>query len=159
DPDYLKKERAELRRQPLRFDYMGLGLLALVMSSWEVLLSKGQEWDWLGDPFWRVQGLMILFALGLAFLVFRAMRISSPVVNFRVLGERNLAISCVLMFSAYALLYAAATSLPGLLQSLFGYDAYHSGLVTSPAGLSSIGAMVVVGFLLGRGADARWLIA
>ena len=30
DPDYLKQERAELRRRPLNFDYIGLGLLALI---------------------------------------------------------------------------------------------------------------------------------
>src|SRR5438309_11470096 len=76
DPDYLKKERAELRRQPLNFDYIGLGLLALVMSSWEIMLSKGQEWDWLGDAFWRIQTLMILFVLGLGLLIFREMRIA-----------------------------------------------------------------------------------
>src|SRR5437762_4781185 len=35
DPDYLKQERAELRRRPLNFDYIGLGLLILIMSSWE----------------------------------------------------------------------------------------------------------------------------
>ncbi len=28
------------------------------MVCWEVLLSKGQEWDWFGDPFWRVQTLL-----------------------------------------------------------------------------------------------------
>src|SRR5262245_33308822 len=61
DPDYLKKEKAELRSRPLNFDYLGLGLLVLVMSSWEVLLSKGQEWDWMSDPFWRVQVLTVLF--------------------------------------------------------------------------------------------------
>ena len=65
DPDYLKQERAELRRRPLNFDYIGLGLLALIMSSWEVMLSKGQEWDWYNDPFWRVQTLFVLFVLGL----------------------------------------------------------------------------------------------
>src|SRR5438309_1108784 len=54
DPDYLKQQRAELRRRPLNFDYIGVGLLALVMSCWEIALSKGQEWDWTGDPFWRV---------------------------------------------------------------------------------------------------------
>ena len=70
DPDYLKKQRAELRRQPLNFDYIGLGLLVLIMSSWEVMLSKGQEWDWYNDPFWRVQTLFIVFVLGLASLVF-----------------------------------------------------------------------------------------
>src|SRR3974377_2244021 len=43
DPDYLKQERAELRRRPLNFDYIGLGLLALIMSCWEVMLSKRSE--------------------------------------------------------------------------------------------------------------------
>ena len=41
-----------------RFDTLGLCLLSVTMVSWEVLLSKGQEWDWLGDPFWRVQTLL-----------------------------------------------------------------------------------------------------
>src|SRR2546421_4401716 len=80
DPDYLKQERAKLRGRPLNFDYIGLGLLALAMSSWEILLSKGQEWDWVGDPFWRMQTLMTLFVLGLAFLIFRGMRIKNPIV-------------------------------------------------------------------------------
>ena len=64
DPAYLKEERAKLKKRPLNFDDIGLGLLALVMATWEVMLSKGQEWDWLGDPFWRVQTLLILFVLG-----------------------------------------------------------------------------------------------
>src|SRR5438876_6005252 len=82
DPDYLKAERAELRRRPLNFDYIGLGLLALAMACWEIMLSKGQEWDWLGDPFWRVQTLVVLFVLGIGSLVVRELRIANPVVNF-----------------------------------------------------------------------------
>jgi DHA2 family multidrug resistance protein len=81
------------------------------------------------------------------------------VVNFRPLGERNLAASCIIIFCAFGVLYAASTSLPGLLQSLFGYDAYVSGLVQSPAGIFSVMMLLVVGRLLGRGTDARWLIA
>ena len=34
-----------------------------------------------------------------------------------------------------------------------------SGLVMSPSGVSSLAAMVLVGVLMGRGADARWLVA
>jgi MFS transporter, DHA2 family, multidrug resistance protein len=64
DPDYLVKQRLELRKQPLRFDSLGLSLLVIVMVSWEVMLSKGQQWDWLGDPFWRVQTLAIPFHRG-----------------------------------------------------------------------------------------------
>jgi DHA2 family multidrug resistance protein len=49
--------------------------------------------------------------------------------------------------------------LPALLEALFGYDAFHAGLVLSPAGVFTILAIAVVGALLGRGVDARWPIA
>jgi DHA2 family multidrug resistance protein len=159
DPDYLVSERQNLRRQPFHFDGIGLSLLVIVMVCWEVMLSKGQEWDWLNDPFWRVQTLAICFTAGLAALIFWELRQRNPVVNFRPLGERNFAACCIIIFSAYLALYAASTSLPGLLQSLFGYDALSAGLVMSPAGIFAVMAMPIVGGLLGRGTDARWLIA
>jgi DHA2 family multidrug resistance protein len=159
DPDYLVEERQELRKRPFSFDSIGLSLLVIVVVCWEVVLSKGQEWDWLGDPFWRVQTLMGLFAVGLIALIVWELRHRNPVVNFRPLRERNFATCCVIIFFAFAVLYGASTSLPGLLQSLFGYDALRAGLVMSPAGLFALLAMPVIGFLLGRQTDARWLLA
>jgi DHA2 family multidrug resistance protein len=159
DPGYLKREVAELRKKALNFDYIGLGLLALLMSCWEIMLSKGQEWDWLGDPFGRVQTLLVVQVVCLGLLIWREMRIESPIINFRVLGERNFALACVIMFCAFLVLYGASIALPGMLQSLFGYDALRAGLVMSPSGASSLAAMVLVGALMARGWDARWLIA
>jgi DHA2 family multidrug resistance protein len=158
DPPYLRAQRAELRRQPLAFDYIGLGLLALAMACWEIMISKGQEWDWLQDPFWRVQTLLVLFLGGLGGLVFWELRTLHPVINFRPLTERNFAASCIIISCAFGVLYGASTTLPALLQSLFGYDAYVSGLVLSPAGVFSVGVLLVVGTALGRGYDARWII-
>jgi DHA2 family multidrug resistance protein len=158
DPDYLVAQRQELKRRPFQFDSIGLSLL-IVMVCWEVMLSKGQEWDWLGDPLWRVQTLVAFVVVGGVALVGWELRHRSPVVNFRPLRERNFTGCCVIIFCAYAALYAASTSLPGLLQSLFGYDALSAGLVMSPAGLFAVLAMPIVGRLLGRGLDARWLIA
>jgi len=85
DPAYLKQERAELRRKPLNFDYLGVGLLALFIACWEITLSKGQEWDWLGDAFGRIQTLGVLLVLSLGALIYWEMRSSNPVINFRVL--------------------------------------------------------------------------
>jgi MFS transporter, DHA2 family, multidrug resistance protein len=59
---------------------------------------------------------------------------------------------------AYAVLYGASTSLPGLLQSLFGYNALQAGLVMSPAGFFAVLTMPVVARVLGRQTDARWVI-
>lgn len=158
DPDYLKQERDQLLKKPLNFDYIGLALLALVMSAWEVLITKGQEWDWLWDPFGKVQTLLLIFVLGGVSLVVWEMRRDNPVVNFRPLGERNFWVCCLIIFCAYSVLYGVSTSLPGLLQSLFGYDAFRSGLVMSPSGIASVSMLLVCGALLGRGTDARWLI-
>src|SRR5208282_5679236 len=96
---------------------------------------------------------------GAAGLVFWETRHPSPIVNFRPLRDRNLAISCIIIFCAFGVLYGSSTLLPSLLESLFGYDAFHAGLVLSPAGVFTILAIIVVGVLLSRGFDARWLIA
>lgn len=158
DPPYLREQRAELRQKPFSFDSIGLLLLVVVMVSWEVTLSKGQEWDWLSDPFWRVQTLAALFVAGLSGLIVWELRHPGPLVNFRPLRERNFAACCAIIFCAYAVLYASSTSLPALLQSLFGYDALNAGLVMSPAGFFAVAAMPLVGRMLGRGTDARWVI-
>ncbi|MBV9559508.1 MAG: DHA2 family efflux MFS transporter permease subunit, partial [Bradyrhizobium sp.] len=159
DPEYFRNQRAELRKRPLNFDSIGLGLLVITLVCWEVLLSKGQEWDWLGDPFGRVQTLAILMFVGAICLVIWETRHASPIVNFRPLRDRNFAISCIVIFCSFGVLYGSSTLLPALLESLFGYDAFHAGLVLSPAGVFTILAIVVVGALIGRGVDARWLIA
>ena len=159
DPPYLKALSVEARKQHRPFDTLGLTLLAVTMTSWEVLLSKGQEWDWFGDPFLRVQTLAVLFVLGLGGLIVRETRYDNPLINFRTLKDRNFLICCVIIFCAFATLYANTVSLPALLQSLFGYDATTSGLVLSPAGVFAIIMLAIVGRLLGRGVDARYLIA
>jgi MFS transporter, DHA2 family, multidrug resistance protein len=159
DPEYLQAERARDRSRHQAFDTMGLGLLAVTMVSWEILLSKGQEWDWMGDPFYRVQSLLALFVVGLCALIARELRFANPLINLRTLKDRNFRACCIIIFAAYGLLYANTVTLPELLQSLFGYDATTSGLVLSPAGLFSIIVLLFVSRLLSRGVDARRLMA
>jgi DHA2 family multidrug resistance protein len=158
DPAYLTAEREKQRRQPSRFDTIGLSLLVITVVSWEVMLSKGEEWNWLGDPFWRVQTLAILFALAITGLVIWEMHHRDPVVNFRPLLERNFSACCLIIFCAFGVLYGSSTLLPALLQSLFGYNALQAGLVLSPAGIFSVLTLPIVGFVLGRQTDARWVI-
>jgi DHA2 family multidrug resistance protein len=158
DPEYLRAQRAEARKNPVRFDTIGLGLLVLVMVSWEVILSKGQEWDWFGDAFYRVQFLTAIIVVGLVGLFVWELRHPHPLVDFRPLADRNFAVGSVLIALAFAVLYGQTVSLPGMLQTLFGYDATHSGLVLSPAGVAAVLLLPVVAVLLGKGVDARWLV-
>jgi len=162
DPRYLKAERAAAKASSAagrRFDFAGLCLLSVTMVCWEVMLSKGQEWDWLGDPFLRVQTLLILFVTCGLGLVWREMRIRDPLINFRTLADRNFRTCCIVIFCAFGVLYANTTTLPALLQSLFGYDATTSGLVLSPAGIFAVIMLLIIGRLISRGVDARYLMS
>jgi MFS transporter, DHA2 family, multidrug resistance protein len=159
DPEYMEVERAKNRAQGQPFDTLGLCLLVVTMVCWEVMLSKGEQWDWLGDPFYRVQTLVMGFVLGLSGLIYRELRLPSPLIPLRALRDRNFATCCIVIFCAYGILYANTISLPALLQSLFGYDATTSGLVLSPSGIFAVLMMVVIGAALARGFDARYLMA
>jgi DHA2 family multidrug resistance protein len=159
DPDYLTQARKRARSEHQPFDTFGLILLSITMICWEVILSKGQEWDWFGDPFYRIQALSAIFAVCLSGLIVRELRIKNPLIEFRTLLDRNFRACCIIIACAFAVLYANTTSLPGLLQSLFGYDATTSGLVLSPAGFFAVIVLFVVGALLTRGVDARYLMA
>ncbi len=105
-----------------------------------------------------MQTLLVLFVGGLAFLIFHELRSANPIINFRCLKERNLSLSCIIMFFAFAVVYCSCIALPSLLQGLFGYDALRSGMSMSPSGVSSMAAMIIAGALLGRQFDARWLV-
>src|SRR5262249_5319247 len=102
--DYLKAQRGEVHRVGRPFDTAGLVLLALAMVSWEVLLSKGQEWDWFGDPFYRVQTLAAIFIVALGALIRRALRITAPLINFRTLPVRYFRPCWVILCSAFGVL-------------------------------------------------------
>src|SRR5262245_39806873 len=158
DPDYLKTQTIDARKARRPFDTLGLTLLALTKVSWEVLLSKGQEWDWFGDPFLRIQTLALLFVAGLIGLIVRETHHTNPLINFQTLKDRNFRFCCILIFCAFGILYANTVSLPALLQSLFGYDATTSGLVLSPSGVASVMLLFMVVLLLVRGMDASYLM-
>ncbi len=159
DPEYLKKERANSVASHSTSTTSACRCSCSSMCSWEIMLSKGREWDWLADPFGRLQTLLLLFVVGTVLLIVREMRTSHPIIDFRCLGERNFAVCCIIFFCAFAVMYCASMALPKLLQSLFGYDALVSGLAMSPSGITSMAAMVLAGILLSRQFDARWLMA
>ena len=65
-----------------------------------MMLSKGQQWDWLGDVFWRVQTLVVLVRVGGLVLLDRPRDCGSanPWSTFGRWRERNFAVCCIIIF-------------------------------------------------------------
>jgi MFS transporter, DHA2 family, multidrug resistance protein len=151
DPHYL--ERKTWGR--FRMDYAGLGLIAAGLGFLEVFLDEGQREDWFASHLMVVSCAIACAALVAA--VLWELYHSEPVVNLRLLRDRNFAMATSTMFVLGFVLYASTMLLPVFLQTLMGYDALHSGLVLSPGGFAVILLMPLVGALLSK-LEARWLV-
>lgn len=149
DPPYIRSQR------PGRIDYIGFGLMALGLAALQIVLDKGQEEDWLSSPF--ITKAIIIAIVGLVAFVVWELRTKEPIVNLRVLGNRNFAVGVVLITAMGVVLYGTIALLPLFLQTLMGYPALQSGLAVSPRGIGAVVSMIVVGRLVGR-VDGRYLV-
>jgi DHA2 family multidrug resistance protein len=150
DPPYL---RGGARR---RIDYLGFGLMALWLATLQIVLDKGQEVDWFAAPWLRA--LTAVSVLGMVGFVVRELRTPDPIVQLRILRDRNFAVGLLLITVMGAVLYASISLLPLFLQTLMGYPSLQSGLAVSPRGLGALASMLIVGRLVAR-VDGRWLVA
>jgi DHA2 family multidrug resistance protein len=152
DPAYARARRGG----SFRIDYIGLGLIALGLGGMQIVLDKGQEEDWFASRFILV--LTVVTVVTLAAAVVWELRHPDPIVNLRLLGDRNLAACGLVIFCAFSVLFGSTVLLPQMLQTLMGYSATQAGLVLSPAGFFTMLEMPIIGILLSRRVDARWLI-
>jgi DHA2 family multidrug resistance protein len=150
DPHYI-------RRGSLRADLWGLGMLALGMGSLQIMLDKGQEKDWFGSELIKVLAVMALVFLT-AFVI-RELRVKDPIVHFHLLRFRAFATGIGLAAVLGFVLYGGLILLPLFMQTLLGWTAATAGMWTSPRGIGTAFCMPLVGYLLGKGWDGRWMLA
>jgi DHA2 family multidrug resistance protein len=153
DPPYMKRVNL---KEGFRIDYIGLGLISLGLGSMQIILDKGQREDWFASGF--IQVFFALMVIGVVAGILWELRAKDPVVDFRMLKNRNFAIATTAMFFLGFVLYSSTVLIPQLLQELLGYSAELAGLALSPGGAVIMLMMPVVGMLVSR-VDTRWLIA
>ncbi len=140
DPPYVSGRRRG------GFDAWGLGLLTVWLATLQITLDKGQEADWFGAVWLRwFAGISVVSMV--AFII-RELSIPFPIVDLRILKNRNFAVGCVLFLLFGGALYALVTLLPLFLQSLLGYTALNAGLTVSPRGMGVLVALALVGVLI-----------
>jgi DHA2 family multidrug resistance protein len=149
DPSYIKNTKAS------RFDNLGFGALIVWVGCLQVILDKGQEVDWFGAVWlrWAAFAMVVAFAV----FIYHSIWGKDPLVNLRILKNRNFAIGCALIFMFGIAIYSTVVVLPLFYQELLGYTAFTAGLVVAPRGLGAICGMPVIGYLSNK-ADPRYLL-
>jgi DHA2 family multidrug resistance protein len=155
DSPEAEAKRKERLKKGVHVDYMGFGLLALGLGGLQVVLDKGEREDWFGSNWILV--LSIVMAVSLVAFVIRELRAKEPLVDLRLLKNRNFAVANILMFILGFVLLGSTQLIPQFVQTSMGYSATQAGLVLSPGGLALVFFMPIMGKLVTH-VDARWLI-
>ncbi len=142
DPPWIRDAK------PGRIDSIGLGFMALGLATLQIMLDKGQEEDWFGAVW--IRWMAGISAVSLVLFVVWELRVAEPLVNLRVLKNRNFGVACGLFFLFGAGIYGLVTLQPLFLQTLLGYTAFKAGLTVTPRGIGAFFALFVVGALISR---------
>lgn len=143
-------------------DWLGITLLTVGLGALQYVLEEGNTDDWFNDP-WILR-LSILAGVCLIAMVWWELspRNPHPVVNFRVLKNRELAASIFLFVALGFGLYGGIFIFPLFTQSLLHFTPTETGLALLPGGLATAVTALICGRLL-TGArplvDPRILIA
>jgi DHA2 family multidrug resistance protein len=152
DPPYLIRKTL---KTGLKIDFIGLGLLSVGLGFTQIVLDKGERDDWFGSHF--IVWCSAVAVIGVVGLIVWELRQKQPIIDLRLLKDRNFTVATMTMFALGLVLYGTTVLLPILVQTLMGYTAELSGLVLSPGAIITLFTMPLVGRLLAR-YEARWLV-
>jgi DHA2 family multidrug resistance protein len=147
DPPAFEAERKSLRAAGgLKIDSFGILLVGIGSATLELVLDRGQIDDWFGSPI--ITWMFVISIAAWAGAVYWELNHPDPIIELRLLANRNFAIASAFYFVFGVGLFASTTMIPQILQSLYGYRAIDAGLVLGPGAfvitlLAPVGAQLI----------------
>ena len=154
DPPYLiEKAKRGFKKS---IDYIGLLLVMFGLGALQIVFDKGQEDDWFSSNF--ITSMSLTAVVLLTVFVVWELRHEDPIVDIRLLRNRNFATACFFMFVLGMVLFGTTVIIPQFLQTLLGYSAQQAGMSLSPGAFALMLMMPIAGRLVSK-VDARYMMA
>jgi len=138
-----------------RLDYFSLTLLAVALTALEIAIKEAPQRGWTSV---LVGGLLILSLVAGIVFCSRMIWSPEPLIDLRIIGDRNFTVGCVLSFVLGMGLFGSVYLMPVFLSYVSGYDAFAVGKIMLVTGAAQflIAPLVV---MLERRFDERMLSA
>ncbi len=145
---YLFLTDAKHRMVTINVDWQGILLLAVGLGSLQYVLEEGNRNDWFQDAL--ILRLAILSAVAIVTLLWWELspKNTRPIVNFRVLHNRDLSAALILFLALGFGLYGGIFIFPLFSQSVLGFTATDTGLALMPGGIATGISALIAGRLL-----------
>jgi len=140
----------------LSIDWLGFAFIGLSLGCLQVVLDKGQDDDWFSSTL--ITALVIVSATAFVLLIWRELSHPKPMVDLRLMRNRDFAVTFFLMLMLGFMLLGSTFLIPAYAQQLMGYRAVDAGLVLTPGGIATIMLMPLVGRSINK-VDLRLLTA
>lgn len=150
----LKGRESAIRREPI--DIVGLLLLAIGVGSLQYMLEHANDLGWYESH--EVIALTVIAVVGLVLLFIWDWYDKHPVIDLHLLKNRNFTVGTSMQTIGFTIFFGNVVIVPLWLQTVMGYDAFHSGLAVSPVALFALVFSPVVGMNMHK-FDLRYLIA
>ncbi|WP_428653256.1 DHA2 family efflux MFS transporter permease subunit [Runella sp.] len=150
-----KPEEYNIDRSKIKIDYFGIVLLAVGVGCLQFVLERGEANDWFEDQ--SIFLCTILLFVSLTTFIWWELKIDNPVVNLRVLKNRNLALGSILIFVIGIGLFTSVFMYPLFVQRIIGFTASQTGLLLIPGGAITLLVFPLVGRLISKGVPPRYI--
>lgn len=144
-------ENSEFSQKITSIDWLGIGLLTSGLGCLQYVLEEGNAKAWFDSPAIVWPALVSTITLPLFVWWELSSRNPTPVVNLRVLKNRDLSAGLILFVVLGFGLYGSVFIFPMFAQNVLRLTATETGLILLPGGLLTGVSAIVCGRLLGSG--------
>ena len=145
---FLPRDDRRTMKRTSRVDWTGIGLLAIGLASFQIVLEQGQEDDWFSSHF--ITAMAIICVIGVTWFIFHELSVEHPAVDLRVLRYPSMIggsiYSAILGMGLYGIMFAV----PVFVQDFLNYTALQSGEILVPGGIASAAALIFYGKIAHR---------
>ena len=139
-----------------KIDYLGILFMVLGIGALQIFLEEGERKDWFTSDL--IVGLAVASAIGLGLFIYRELTIEHPVVDLKVLKNRNVAVGSILRFAFGVGIYCSVFLYPVFVQGFLGWNATRTGLLMLPSSLLTGMLMGAMGAAINKGVNPKLLV-
>ena len=125
-----------------KFDWTGFIALAIAIGAAQLIMDRGQRLDWLESTEIILEA--IIGSIALWIFVAHCLTARGPIVDPRLLQDRNFTVGLFLVFVMGMLSYTPIVLFPGLLNELKGYPEGLIGVLLAGRGIGNLLSFLVV---------------